>query len=129
MSTRAQHKGAPPARGAIRLGLPVSALDRALASGDLTQAELARLALPRKTLAHRRALGTPFPEQSDRFSRALRVIAMPGEIVGDQAIARRWLRRPNAVLQGEAPLDVLDTDIGAFEAETLLLRIGHGIAA
>jgi uncharacterized protein (DUF2384 family) len=32
-------------------------------------------------------------------------------------------------LAGERPLDLLDTDEGAREVETLLGRISHGIAA
>ena len=42
---------------AVREGLPLSVVDEALAAGRLTLAELDRLALPRKTLAHRRGLG------------------------------------------------------------------------
>jgi uncharacterized protein (DUF2384 family) len=38
----------------------------------------------------------------------------------------RWIR---VALAGESPLDLLDTDEGAREVETLLGRIAHGIAA
>jgi uncharacterized protein (DUF2384 family) len=57
---------------AIREGLPVSVVDEVLAEGRLAATELDRLALPRKTLAHRRTLGRLTAEQSDRLVRILR---------------------------------------------------------
>jgi putative toxin-antitoxin system antitoxin component (TIGR02293 family) len=115
--------------GEIRQGLPVELVDGVLADGRLTAAELDRLALPRKTLAHRRTLGRLTPEQSDRLVRILRVIEQAERAFGDVAKARIWLRRPTAALADHAPLDLLDTDIGSREVENLLGRIEHGIAA
>jgi putative toxin-antitoxin system antitoxin component (TIGR02293 family) len=113
----------------VRQGLPVGAVDAVLAQGRLSPAELNRIVLPRKTLAHRRKLGTLTPEQSDRLVRVARVLALAEETFGSQAKAATWLRRPTAALDGEPPLDLLDTDEGARAVETLLGRIGHGIAA
>jgi putative toxin-antitoxin system antitoxin component (TIGR02293 family) len=113
----------------IRGGFSVSVVDRVLADGRLSAAELDRLALPRKTLAHRRTLGLLTPEQSDRLSRLLRIIDDAEAVFGDRVKAHTWLRRPSAVLDNEAPLDRLDTDIGTRQVEALLGRIAHGIAA
>ncbi len=113
----------------IREGLPVDLVDRVLESGTLSLAELDRLALPRKTLAHRRGLGRLSREQSDHLVRILRVIAEAERTFGRQEKARIWLRCPSAALAGNAPLDLLDTEIGARKVETLLGRIAHGIAA
>jgi putative toxin-antitoxin system antitoxin component (TIGR02293 family) len=115
--------------GPVRKGLPIEAVDDVLSSGRLTAAELDRLALPRKTLAHRRLLGRLTPEQSDRLARILRIIEEAEGTFGNPAKAHAWLRRPSAVLDNEAPLDRLDTDIGVRQVETLLGRIAHGIAA
>ena len=114
---------------AVRQGLSLDLVDDVLADGRLTAAELDRLALPRKTLAHRRTLGQLTAEQSDRLVRILRVIEAAEETFGDPAKAHTWLRRPTSALDNQAPLDLLDTDIGAREVETLLTRIAHGIAA
>ncbi len=57
-----------------REGLPLSILDSALTDGRITAVELDRLALSRKTLAHRRTLGSLTPDQSDRLLRLLRII-------------------------------------------------------
>jgi putative toxin-antitoxin system antitoxin component (TIGR02293 family) len=113
----------------VRRGLPVGAVQFVLDSGCLTPAELDRIVLPRKTLANRRRLGTLTPEQSDRLVRVARVIAAAEETFGSREKAGTWLRRPTTALAEESPLDLLDTDEGAREVETLLGRIAHGIAA
>ncbi len=123
------HATPPVLIAAIRAGLPVSAVDEALASGRVTAAEIDRLAIPRKTLAHRRAKGRLTPEQSDRLVRILRIVSEAEATFDDRARAGAWLRRPTTALGGEAPIDLLDTEVGARQVETLLGRIAHGIAA
>jgi putative toxin-antitoxin system antitoxin component (TIGR02293 family) len=113
----------------VRRGLPIGAVQFMLDSGSLTPAELDRIVLPRKTLANRRKLGTLTPEQSDRLVRVARVIAAAEQTFGSREKAGKWLRRSTSTLAGESPLDLLDTDEGAREVETLLGRIAHGIAA
>jgi putative toxin-antitoxin system antitoxin component (TIGR02293 family) len=113
----------------VRRGLPVGTVQFVLDSGVLTPVELDRIVLPRKTLANRRRLGTLTPEQSDRLVRVARVIAAAEETFGSREKAGTWLRRPTTALAGESPLDLLDTDEGAREVETLLGRVAHGIAA
>jgi putative toxin-antitoxin system antitoxin component (TIGR02293 family) len=113
----------------VRRGLPIGAVQFILDSGRLTLAELDGIVLPRKTLANRRKLGTLTPEQSDRLVRVARVLAAAEETFGSQEKAGVWLRRPTVALGGECPLQLLDTDEGAREVETLLGRISHGIAA
>lgn len=115
--------------GTVREGLPVGIVDEVLETGRLTAAELDRLALPRKTLAHRRALGRLSAEQSDRLVRILRIIHTAEETFANAEKAHRWLRRPTSALADHAPLDLLDTDIGTRRVENLLGRIAHGIAA
>ncbi len=114
---------------AVREGLPVGAVQFMLDSGRLSLAEVDRVVLPRKTLANRRKIGRLTAEQSDRLIRVARVIATADETFGNRDKSGEWLRRPTAALAGERPLDLLDTDEGAREVETLLGRIGHGIAA
>lgn len=117
----------------VRRGLPIEAVQFVLDSGRLTSAEMDSVVLPRKTLANRRKLGNLTPEQSDRLIRVARVLANAEETFGSQQKAAIWLRRPTmafpGALAGEKPLALLDTDEGAREVETLLGRIGHGLAA
>lgn len=113
---------------AVREGLPVDAVERLREGGRLSVAEMDRVIMPRKTLEHRRKLGRLTPEQSDRLMRVARVMALAEETFGPER-SRIWLRRPTSALDGEAPLDLLDTDAGARAVETLIGRIAHGIAA
>jgi putative toxin-antitoxin system antitoxin component (TIGR02293 family) len=121
--------GGPGWLGPVRDGLTVDVVDQAVASGRLTLAEIDRLVLPRKTLDHRRKLGALTPEQSDRIIRLLRIVEEAEATFGETAKAHRWLRRPSTLLDNEAPLDRLDTDIGTRQVEAILGRIAHGLAA
>jgi putative toxin-antitoxin system antitoxin component (TIGR02293 family) len=113
----------------VRSGLPVEIVDAVVKDGWLTLTELDGIVLPRKTLSHRRKLGALTPDQSDRLARVARIIVMARETFGEDERAKTWLRRPTTALGGEAPLQILDTDQGTREVETLLGRISHGIAA
>jgi putative toxin-antitoxin system antitoxin component (TIGR02293 family) len=104
----------------------LSLLGEALADGRITAAEVDRLALSRKTLARRRILGSLTPDQSDRL---LRIIEETEAMFGDRAEAHTWLRRPTPLLDGEAPLARLDTDIGTRQVEAMLGRIAHWLGA
>jgi putative toxin-antitoxin system antitoxin component (TIGR02293 family) len=115
--------------GLVRRGLPVGSAQFVLDSGRLTPAELDHVVLPRKTFANRKKLGTLTPEQSDRLIRVARVLATAEEVFGSQEKAAVWLRRPTTALDGQRPLQLLDTDEGARAVDTLLGRIAHGIAA
>jgi putative toxin-antitoxin system antitoxin component (TIGR02293 family) len=68
----------------------------------------------------------PSHERSDRASV---VVERANAAFGDADKAARWLRRPTRALDGSAPLDLLDTDVGALRVETLLGRIEHGNGA
>jgi putative toxin-antitoxin system antitoxin component (TIGR02293 family) len=112
----------------VRQGFSLDVVDRAVAAGKISLAELDRLVLPRKTLAHRRILGSLTSDQSDRLSRVLRMIDEAETTFGDPTKAHAWLRRPTALLDGESPLDRLDTDFGTRQVEEILGRITHGLA-
>lgn len=114
---------------AVRNGLPVRAIEHLIESGRMTLAEVDLAVLPRKTLSHRRKIGTLTTEQSDRLIRTARVIAEAEETFGSQEKAGKWLRRPTTALGGEKPIALLDTSEGASQVEALLGRIAHGIAA
>lgn len=113
----------------IREGFPVETVQHIVDSGRLNPVEVDRVVLPRKTWANRKKTGKLTAEQSDRLLRVARVIAAAEEVFGTQDKAGLWLRRPTTALDGEQPLDLLDTEEGAREVETLLMRISHGIAA
>lgn len=114
---------------ALREGLPIGSIEQLIGSGRLTLAEVDHTILPRKTLSHRRKIGTLTPDQSDRLVRVARVIAAAEDTFGSREKAAIWLRRPSGALDGETPVSLLDTSEGAREVEHLLGRIDHGLAA
>ncbi len=61
--------------------------------------------------------------------RIVSVVGAAEETFGDADKAHVWLRRENRALDGETPLGMADTDLGARAVEALLERIAHGIAA
>lgn len=113
----------------IRNGLPAESVENFVRAGKLSNVEVDRIVLPRKTLAHRKDIGKLTADQSDRLMRVVRVIAFAEETFGDERKAYAWLRRQTSALGESAPLDLLDTEEGAREVETILSRIAHGIAA
>ena len=56
-----------------------------------------------------------------------RGVAAAEETFGSQDKASGSLRRPTKALEGEAPLEMLDTTEGTREVEDLLHRIDHGL--
>jgi putative toxin-antitoxin system antitoxin component (TIGR02293 family) len=115
--------------GMIRKGLPVGVVHQLINSGRISRSEADRVVLPRKTLSHREKIGRLTADQSDRFFRVARILAIAEESFGKPGKAHTWLRRPTSALNGETPLELLDTEEGAREVERLLGRIAHGIAA
>jgi len=113
--------------GAVRDGLPLSALDRLIADGTITEAEIEAHFIPRRTLYARRQKGTLSRDQSDLIVRLARIQAIAEEVFGRRRVAHTWLRERNGALQGQAPLTLLDTEEGGRLVEAVLGRIAHGI--
>jgi putative toxin-antitoxin system antitoxin component (TIGR02293 family) len=114
--------------GVIREGIPATAVDSILNAVGLSQSELARaLGIPERTLARRKREGVLNSEESSKLLRLARVITRAREVFDDPGAAVDWLKTPNAALRGNAPLNLLDTDIGAENVLDTLGRIEHGV--
>lgn len=113
----------------VERGVRIAALD-ALVGDFLSPQEMERLIIPRRTLSHRRARNEPLSKvESERVVRVARTVALAEETFANRDKAHAWLRRPNPLLEGRPPLDLLDNEIGGRIVEELLHRIAHGIAA
>lgn len=109
-------------------GLPFAALEAVAKRYGIPLATLARvLALPARTLARRKKERRLSAEESDRLVRLARVAAAAEDVLEDQDNAGRWLQKPNRALGGTIPLDLLGTDLGADQVETILVRIDYGV--
>jgi putative toxin-antitoxin system antitoxin component (TIGR02293 family) len=113
----------------ILAGLEFKAVDKIKAHAALTDPELARLlGISEATLRRARAAGRALdPPTSDRLYRLSKLLAVAEEVLADAAHAMMWLRRPQPGLGGQVPLDLLATQAGADEVETLLRRIDFGV--
>ena len=114
---------------AVRRGLPTAAVDSFLESTHLPFQAIEDSVVARRTFKRRQQEAKPLdPAESDRLVRLAALVAAAEETFGaDKALA--WLVRENRVLDGQTPLSLADTDQGVRSVETLLGRIGHGIAA
>jgi putative toxin-antitoxin system antitoxin component (TIGR02293 family) len=85
------------------------------------------LRLPERTFARRKKERRLRPDESDRLMRIGRIATLAEVTLGTREKAASWLKKNNRALGDRAPLDRLDTDLGAREVEDLLLRIAHGV--
>jgi putative toxin-antitoxin system antitoxin component (TIGR02293 family) len=114
-------------REAIREGFPPAVLDALVQASGLTLKELTRaLDLSARSLQRRRRSGRLARYESDRLYRLARIVALAGDCLGDHLRAVRWLKRPNRALGGIAPVEALDTELGARQVENILGRIAYG---
>lgn len=114
---------------AVRRGLPFPALDEVAGAAGVGRLALARvIGLPSTTLARRRKAGSLSSEESDRLVRVARLVSMVHEMMGgNEVAARRWLRDPHELLEGESPLERASTEVGGREVEQIIGRLAHGV--
>jgi putative toxin-antitoxin system antitoxin component (TIGR02293 family) len=116
-------------RAMTRAGLPVSTLSTLAVELGVERKVLARVVgISDRTLSRRLASGSRLSvEESDRIMRVARVFALTKDTLGNSQKAGHWLREPNLALGGDIPLELLDTDAGRNDVETILRRIEYGI--
>jgi putative toxin-antitoxin system antitoxin component (TIGR02293 family) len=115
-------------RNRVRTGLPYQSLESIRERLNLSLSEAALLLhVPLRTLARRRHGRKLDADESDRLYRLARTAAQAVVVLGTEEKAATWLRRPNRALNGEVPLGLLDTDLGARQVEDVLGRIEHGV--
>jgi len=116
-------------RQAVDDGLPVEALESAVryvAGDERGAAELKYRIVPKTTL-HRRERLTP--EESQRLERLARITALAERVWEDRALAHEFLVSAQPQLDGERPVDLARSDLGAREVEELLVRLEYALPA
>jgi putative toxin-antitoxin system antitoxin component (TIGR02293 family) len=113
----------------ILAGLEFTAVDNLKAHAALTDSELAGLLrISEATLRRARAARSVLDvATSDRLYRLSKALAVAEEVLASPEQAMTWLRRAQPGLGGAVPLDLLATQAGADEVETLLRRIDYGV--
>ncbi len=114
-------------RDAIREGFPPAVVKELLQASGLTLKELAgALDLSPRSLQRRRGAVRLTRYESDRLYRLARIVALANDSLGDHKRALRWLKRPNRALGAIAPVEAIDTEVGARQVENILGRIAYG---
>jgi len=112
---------------AIREGFLHSVVDALVGSSGLSLQEVASsLDLSTRSLQRRKHQGRLARYESDRLYRLARLLALADYFIGNRENALDWMKRPNLVLGGVPPLQLLDTELGARQVENILGRIGYG---
>jgi putative toxin-antitoxin system antitoxin component (TIGR02293 family) len=94
----------------------------------LERSEIDAVVIPSRTLQHRRSRREKLTvEETDRVLRVIRVLSLTESIYGSRERALGWLRKPNARIDGRAPLSLLKTDTGSRIVEELLIQIDEGM--
>lgn len=115
----------------VREGLPISELNTLANALRISRDQLAAIlgvttrTLQRKAEANDR-LG---PVASDRLARVQRILLLATEVLGSGEKASRWMTAASRPLEGQLPLQLLDTDIGTQRVEQELYQIKYGIPA
>lgn len=111
----------------VRAGLPKRSLQlvarRAVGPGASITAFVYSV-VPSATFKRRSRLSV---QESERTERLARVVALAESLWRDETEARAFLNRSHPLLDGETPLNVARTELGARRVERLLHDIAHGL--
>lgn len=101
----------------------------ALQAAGIDPKSLTRI-IPRRTLEHRRQKGEALSlEESERAYRTASILALAEAVFGRRDKALAWVNAPKARFGGEAPMDLIDTEVGARLVEEALIQIDEGYFA
>ncbi len=102
--------------------------DAAARALSLTVEELAgKLGISPRTIRDQRRKKVRLSvENSEKLVRVARIRALGREIFSSDAAVAAWLQTPAPALQGVRPIDLIDTDTGAREIESVLHGMAYG---
>jgi len=118
----------PSVLKAVERGFPWKAFERFVDNIGLPAEQVAAmLGIPKRTLARRKVEKRFQPDESDRLLRAARVFAKTLRLFdGDRQAATEWLTTLEIALNA-APVDLVQTDVGAREVERVIGALEHGV--
>lgn len=113
----------------IRLGLPSKVFECVVKSSAVSEDVICKaLRIAKRTAARRKASASRLKAtESELMYRFSKVFVTATEILGDRDKAREWLLTENRALNGDRPIDLLDTGIGFEDVMDVLHRIEFGV--
>lgn len=113
----------------IRRGLPGKTIDILVDILGISISDLGRLLhVSSRTLMRQRGMQLDI-HLSDHVLAISTVIAKCEDIFGNEERAVQWLKTPCMALNGESPLNMLDTSVGTSMVMDVLGRIDYGVFA
>lgn len=88
---------------------------------------LERMVVPRTTRARREQTGVLSSEESERLERVARLTALAEHVWEDAEAAHAFLTNPHPLLDGETPIDLAASDLGARRVEDLLWKLEYSL--
>ncbi len=115
----------------MRIGTPASVVPALAARFEMSQDGLFEmLRLPRSTMKGRISKNAMLSaSEQDRIYRAEQVWSRTVEVLEDEDAARSWIKQGNRSMGGEAPLSLLDTEVGYELVLDTLGRIEQGVVS
>lgn len=112
-----------------RRGVPYTTVKRLMEQFQLDRTTLVRiLGSSERTLARRLQQQQPLDSvESDRPMRFLRVATYAEEVFEGHDRAIAWLKSSNRALNGQIPIELLDTDPGSEQVVEIPTRIDYGV--
>lgn len=111
----------------IKRGVLAGTIRELIGSGRLRRSDV-QMVIPRRTFERRLSLNQTLKmDEADAIARLLRVRDHARQAFDDDEVAEEWLSLPNPTLDGEVPIEMARTDIGAREVEAVLTRLEHGV--
>jgi putative toxin-antitoxin system antitoxin component (TIGR02293 family) len=112
----------------VRNGLPAAMFEQVASTLGLSTSTLAtKLGIARRTVTRKQGNGTPLSSEiSEKLLRVARVRNLGRTLFTTDEAVSEWLSKPDSTLSDMAPLDLLDTDLGAREVENLLRALAFG---
>lgn len=121
-------RSANDVRAIIHKGLPYKSLEAIVEKYHLDLARMMSvISMSPRTMARRKDEQRLTAQESDRLARVARILAYATEVFGTETKASTWVTRPHRILDGTAPIDLLDTDLGSQVVESMLGRIEYGV--
>ena len=113
----------------IRQGLPIASFKRVAEYYQLSDSQMSeKIGTSLRTIVRLQKEQKPLNLiWSDRLYRLARIAAQAQTVFENPQKATDWLKRPNRALNGNAPIDLLDTDAGTQLVADLLERIELGV--
>jgi putative toxin-antitoxin system antitoxin component (TIGR02293 family) len=78
-------------------------------------------------MLRREQAGVLSREESERLERVARLTALAEHVLESREDAQRFLTAPHPLLDGEAPIDLAATDLGARRVEDVLWRLEYSL--